>query len=240
MRRIATGARGPLWLRAERQAAGRGRSGRSWSSPAGNLSATLLFEPGCAIEQAHQLSLVTGVAIFDAVVATFAEAGIAAPSGLRVKWPNDLMIGDAKLSGVLIESSIIGGHLVAVIGCGLNIASVPEVTDRPVTRLVDYGLTEVGPAEFLERLSASLVAWLRCWDRGVGFAEIREAWLARAGAIGAEMTVNAGDGPIAGRFQGIDEVGALLLVNTAGKVHRFHFGDVTHTGTGAGPADGDA
>ncbi|MCB1512977.1 MAG: biotin--[acetyl-CoA-carboxylase] ligase, partial [Hyphomicrobiaceae bacterium] len=105
MRRIATGGRGPLWLRAERQAAGRGRSGRSWSSPAGNLSATLLFEPGCAIEQAHQLSLVTGVAIFDAVVATFAEAGIAAPSGLRVKWPNDLMIGDAKLSGVLIESS---------------------------------------------------------------------------------------------------------------------------------------
>lgn len=240
MRRVAQGERGPVWFRAERQAAGRGRSGRSWSSPAGNLSATLLFAPGCLIEAAHELSLVTGVAIFDAVVASFQAHGMPVPDGLRVKWPNDLMIGDAKLSGVLIESTIMKGELLAVIGCGLNIASVPDVADRPVTRLADHGLSAVSPAEFLERLSSALEGWLWTWDCARGFAAIRVAWLERTGPLGADMTVNAGEGPVKGKFQGIDEAGALLLSDAAGKVHRFHFGDVTLPGASAAPADGDS
>lgn len=236
LRRAAKGERGPVWLRADRQLQGRGRSGRAWASPSGNLSATLLFRPGCEVERLSQLSLIAGIAVFDAVAASFSSAGVSVPDGLRVKWPNDVMIAEAKLSGILIETTHMGGEIVAAVGCGMNISTTPDVTGRAVTRLADHGI-ETTPSDVLGHLSHAFRRWLAVWQAGDNFPAIREAWLERAGPLGAPMTIHTGAGHSAGAFSGIDPAGALLLMDAAGSLRRFHYGDVTQPGANTAPTD---
>lgn len=236
MRRAVKGERGPLWLRADRQLQGRGRSGRVWASPSGNLSATLLFCPGCEVERLSQLSFVAGIAVFDAVAASFSSAGVSAPEGLRVKWPNDVMIAGAKLSGILIETTHMGGEIVAAVGCGVNISVMPDVTGRDVTRLADHGI-DTTPSDVLGHLSRAFAHWLAVWQAGGNFSAIREAWLERAGPLGAPMTIHTGEGKTSGAFNGIDPAGALLLIDAAGSLRRFHYGDVTQPGANVAPTD---
>lgn len=234
MRRAATGERGPLWLRADRQLAGKGRSGRAWQSPSGNLSATLLFTPGCDAGALGHLSLIAGVAVHDAVCRAFEAEARTPPSGLRLKWPNDVMIDQAKLAGILIETSIFSGQVVAAVGCGLNITVTPPVEARTVTRLADHGLAIKAPG-LLALLSAAMWEWLAVWDRGAGFSAVRTAWLDRAGPGGTPLTVNTGSGPVRGEFAGLDDEGALLLADPAGMVRRFHYGDVTFAASAIDP-----
>lgn len=230
MRRASGGERGPLWLLADRQTRGRGRSGRSWQSAPGNLAATLLFEPGCPLGMLHQLSLLTGVAAHDGISALAREAS--RPAGrLALKWPNDILVDGAKLGGILIESTTFGTTTVAAIGIGLNVASAPGIPGRASTCLASLGVA-LPAREVLEAISAALASRLARWDRGRNFDDIRRAWLERASPPGSEMTINTGEGPIAGRFAGLDETGALLLdcTGAAGAprtTRRFTFGDVT-------------
>jgi len=100
--RALAGEIGPLWIMARRQSHGRGRSGRQWASEPGNLYASLLQRVVCRQSVVHQLSLVAGVATVEAIVAA-AGAPIA---GLRLKWPNDVLIGAAKCAGILPESQM--------------------------------------------------------------------------------------------------------------------------------------
>lgn len=235
MQLALAGEPGPLWVRAERQTAGRGRSGRGWVSLSGNLHASLLIRPRCAIADAAQLSLVAGVALFDAVRRLSAPGD---PAGLRVKWPNDILIADAKLGGILIESTIVapGSQLVTVVGLGLNLAAAPDVPARPATHLAAHGLS-CSPRDMLHALDSALWSWLSCWDDGRGFARVREGWLARAGAQGERVSVNAGGGPVAGRFAGLGVDGALLILDDAGRERRFTFGDVTLLPAGGAATD---
>jgi BirA family transcriptional regulator, biotin operon repressor / biotin---[acetyl-CoA-carboxylase] ligase len=226
MRRATQGECGPLWLRADRQIAGKGRSGRGWSSPAGNLSATLLFVPDCPLDCLAQLSLVFGIALVEAVTAACASAGQPTLDGLHLKWPNDVLIGPAKLAGILIETSVISGRTIVAVGCGVNIAIAPAVADRRVTCLADHGIA-LAPSAFLEMLSAAAQDWLQNWSGGRGFGAIRAAWLVRANPVGTPISVNTGRGSEAGLFAGLDTDGALLMSDGAGNLRRFHFGDVT-------------
>ncbi len=107
MRRVLAGARGPLWIRADRQTSGRGRSGRTWSSGPGNLYASYLTALSCPPAMAGQLSLVSGVAVVDAL----RRAG--AVPGLRLKWPNDILIGTAKIGGISTTTRTRSGNWVA-------------------------------------------------------------------------------------------------------------------------------
>lgn len=226
MRRAAAGERGPLWLRADQQVAGKGRSGRGWSSPTGNLSATLLFGPHCPLECLAQLSLVFGVTFYETVVAACASAGRPLPEGLHLKWPNDVLIGDAKLAGILIETSVMSGATIVAVGCGANLAVAPAVPDRSVTCLADHGVT-VTPRSFLDLLAATARQWLEVWADGADFDDICAAWLDRASPLGTAISVNTGHGAQAGHFAGLDRDGALLMSDEAGNLRRFHFGDVT-------------
>lgn len=221
MRRVLAGERGPLWLRADLQTQGRGRSGRTWVSPRGNLYATLVFAPGCPVGSVHQLSLVAGIAVHDAVT----SFGRVVPH-LRLKWPNDVLVGDAKLAGVLAES-IAGpdGAPVVLLGVGVNLASSPG-TAASATHLSAHGLSPA-PDAALRALDATLARWLAVWDRGHGFARIRAAWLERAGPPGELLSVNAVGGRLEGRFVGLDADGSLLIHDTEGNRRRFTFGDVT-------------
>ncbi|MCC7253872.1 biotin--[acetyl-CoA-carboxylase] ligase [Hyphomicrobium sp.] len=220
MRRAQAGERGPLWIMADVQTAGRGRSGRSWSSETGNLHASLLLTLALPQPKAYQLALVTGVAVFDALRAVLRPV----PPGLRLKWPNDILIDGEKTGGILIESSAGADGLAAVVGIGLNVRTSPAGLDRPATHLAAHGACPE-PSVLLASIADALTAWLATWDEGRGFAAVREAWLNRAHPIGERMGINTGTEHVVGAFAGLDPEGALLL-DAEGSVRRFTFGDV--------------
>lgn len=225
MRRARSGERGPLWIMSSQQTAGKGRSGRTWTSDAGNLFASYLFTLDRGRSQAYQLSLVAGVAAYDAVRPLLDDRAAAV---LRLKWPNDLLIGTAKLGGILVESTThpAAAGLAAVIGIGLNLASHPDGLGRAATHLSGLGVT-LSPPEMRDKLGLSLARWLEIWNEGQEFDRVRTAWIERAGPEGEELSVNAGSGPVLGRYAGLAPDGALLLVDLDGSLRRISYGDVT-------------
>lgn len=235
MRLAAAGETGPLWIWAGTQTLGRGRSGRTWVSVPGNLYASLLVRLECPPTAVHQLSLVAGVAAHDAIREAGSRAGTALAE-LRLKWPNDVLFGDAKLAGILPESTTpTGAHSssIAVIGVGMNLAGHPDGLGRAVTHLAAHGIA-IPPGAMLEFLAAAMDDWLRRWNNGDGFARVREAWLQRAGTPGEPMVINTGREIVEGSFLGIDAQGALVLRDLSGNERRFTYGDVTlGTATGA-------
>ena len=202
--------------------AGRGRSGRTWTSQSGNLFASFVTTLDCPAAKAGQLSLVAGVAVVDAI----RRAG--SVPGLRLKWPNDILIGTAKTGGILVESTSRPPHAgtIAVIGVGLNLVSAPDDLGRAATFLAQHGLA-LSPREALCFLAQTMSDWIGIWENGEDFARVREAWLDRAGPYGEALTVNAAGGPVTGSFAGLDDTGALLIDDADGRQLSFSFGDVT-------------
>lgn len=225
-RRAASGERGPLWITAARQTAGRGRSGRSWTSAGGSLAATLLVTTGAPATAIPQLSLLAGVAAHDALARVISDHRGRAEPALRLKWPNDLLLGGVKLGGILVECGTFDAALVAFVGIGINVAARADVAGRPTAALADLGIAPT-PSEVLLALDDALLSWLAVWSAGAGFADLRRAWLDRAGPAGEPMLVNAGEGAVAGAFAGLDQDGALLLDAASGERRRFAWGDVT-------------
>ncbi len=226
LRRASSGERGPLWIMAHRQTAGRGRSGRRWQSGDGNLMATLLFAPECQPSALHQLSLLTGVAVHDALT-VYAPIETSAPRRLRLKWPNDILLDTSKLGGILVESTSFAGTIVAAIGIGINIAAAPALADRAVARLNDIAPEAPSARDILAALDAQLRQWLATWHAGRDFEAIRAAWLERAGPIGEPITIHAGKSLVSGLFAGLATDGALLVQHHNGDVESFTTGDVS-------------
>jgi len=166
-----------MWLRADRQYAGRGRQGRAWVSPPGNFYASTLVRLAGGEPPAPTLALVAAVALHEAV-------SVFCPGGPSIKWPNDLLLDGAKLSGILLERS---GDAV-VIGFGVNLAHHPDDLDRPATSLAAATGSAPDPDTFLAVLADSLARRLYRW-RSEGLAPIRAAWLERAHPIGTALTV---------------------------------------------------
>lgn len=193
------------WLRAGSQTGGKGRQGREWRSPRGNLYASTLVRLQPGDPPAPTLALVAAVALQEV-------ARRHAPE-VRIKWPNDLLVAGAKVAGILLER-----HADAVIiGFGVNLASHPEDLGRPATSLG----TPVAPDAFLERLATALREWLALW-RKEGFATVRAAWLAAAHPVGTPLASTSGEGI----FEGLDESGGLRLRLEDGSIKVIHAGDV--------------
>jgi BirA family biotin operon repressor/biotin-[acetyl-CoA-carboxylase] ligase len=221
------GERGPLWITAERQTAGRGRRGRPWISPAGNLYASLLLTEPATSERWPQLSFVAALAIHDAV----AQVAPDCAARLAIKWPNDVLHAGRKLAGILIEGGEGSGGSVVAIGIGINCASHPPVTEFPATDLAAAGAS-VSPATLLGVLSATMLARLAQWARG--FSSIRADWIARATGIGEMARVRLADREIAGRFEAIDPAGGLVLRLPDGSTTTVMAGDVFMASAPAG------
>jgi len=204
-----------LAILARRQTSGRGRAGRAWQSEAGNLHLSVLLRP------TGQAREVAGYALLAAVALHEAALHHAPMRALRLKWPNDLMEGDAKLAGILTEAALDerGGIAHLVQGFGVNLAHAPEVEGRAVTCL-----GPIPPEDFAATLLERLAHWQRI-RLLEGFAPIREAWMARGPTKGALITLRQGDNPVSGRYEGLAEDGGLLLA-TAGRLHAFHAGEV--------------
>jgi BirA family transcriptional regulator, biotin operon repressor / biotin---[acetyl-CoA-carboxylase] ligase len=218
--RARTGAPGPLWITAARQSAGRGRRGRTWTSEPGNLYATLLLTDPAPAERAAELSFVAALAVHDAVIDT--EPSLAARVDL--KWPNDVLIDDAKVAGILLESEGAEPFTVAV-GIGVNCAHHPEGTAYPATDLAAAGAS-VAPEALFATLSRTMLVRLTQWDRGRGFAAIRGDWLARADGVGEPIRIALPDLDLEGRFETLDAAGHLMLRTGDGRVVAIAAGDV--------------
>ena len=208
--RARAGARGALWISAQRQETGRGRRGSNWTSPPGNLYATLLLCDPSPPAQAPQLSFVAALALHDAVAECAPQVGPL----LKVKWPNDLLLGGAKLAGILIEGESEPSFAV-VIGFGVNCSAHPPHTPYPATDLAAAG-APVEPARLLAALAEAMARRLSQWARGDGFAGIRADWLKRAAGLGHEIRVRSPEREFSGVFEGLDDAGDLLVRGPAG------------------------
>lgn len=204
------GAAEGLWLRAERQSGGRGRQGRGWVSPPGNLYASTLVRLQPGDPPAPTVALMAAVALHEALA--LAAPGLA----FVIKWPNDVLVGAAKLAGILLERQ---GEAV-IIGFGVNLAHHPEGLERPVTSLAALG-AQVEAGAFLEILDEIFARWLARW-RGEGIAPVRSRWLAAAHPVGTALSTSEGEG----LFDGLNENGALRLRLADGQSRVIHAGDV--------------
>ncbi len=195
---------------AREQSAGRGRRGNFWHSPAGNLHCSLLLRPRGSAADAAQLGFAAALA-----VAETAEHFLPRGAAIALKWPNDVLLGGKKLAGVLLESRAAGDGLeFLVIGIGMNLAAYPPDTPYPATSLAIWGV-EVTPDAALPILAARLLGWYEAWRQG--FALVRAAWLERAAGVGEAIRVRLPGGEIAGRFDGLDAGGRLVLSGPGGR-----------------------
>ena len=208
-----------VWAR--RQSAGRGRRGRAWDSPPGNLYLSVILRPACAARHVAQLSFVAALATIDLVDARL-------PGRARCKWPNDILVEGAKVAGVLLESAL-GAHGRVdwvVLGIGVNLASHPGIEGPvPSTSLAAAGAPPLAPAEALSLLLAALARRRQEWETQ-GFAAVRRAWLDRAHGLGRPVTVANGRERLTGVFAGLDADGALVLAREGASQLTIAAGDV--------------
>lgn len=220
-RLAAADAPAPIWLRADRQTAGRGRRGRAWETASGNLAATLLLRPNRPAAECAQLSFVTAIAAADAI------ARFAPGSEIKVKWPNDVLAGGRKIAGILLESAS-GGSAVPfwlAIGIGINLSAFPEGTEFPATSIAALGAAAPSPKDMMLELASAFAKWYDVWA-AQGFSPIRDAWLARAAKLGERIIARLQNEEITGVFEGIDETGALILREGQGKTRAIAAGEI--------------
>lgn len=201
------------WLRAERQTSGRGRQGRAWQSPIGNLYASTIVRWRSGDPSAPSLALVAGIALAE-IVAMFVPAAL-------LKWPNDIVVGDAKLAGILLERA----DDAIVVGFGINVASHPVLPGRATTSLDEAG-GSLGPAALVDLLSQRFAEWLARW-RSEGIAAVIARWLDLAHPPGTMLRAALPDQTtVTGSFVGLDGAGALMLALPDGAIRTIHAGDI--------------
>ena len=223
-RRAEAGEGGPLWIAARLQTAGRGRRGRAWETPTGNLAATWLGVTRKSPAEAAQVSFVAALAAGD-LAASYVPSSL-----VRLKWPNDPMVDGRKVGGILVESGKRDdGALWLACGIGVNLAHAPVQVERPATTLGAHlsaeHATPPKPERALEQLAAAFDRWAAVWERD-GFDPVRAAWTERAAGLGAPCEARLGTETVHGVAEALEADGALRLRLASGEVRRITAGDV--------------
>ncbi len=208
-----------IWAKA--QTGGRGRRGRAWTSPAGNLYCSILMRPTEPAQMAGQLGFVVSLAGAEAVRSVLPADRMAA-----VKWPNDVLVSSRKVAGILLESqSSVPGRLDwLVAGFGLNIVSHPDAVEYPASDLRAEGASTTARA-MLEAYLESFARWRARW-RDEGFASVRNAWTGLAVGLGRDIKVRLTDETLEGRFRALDDAGGLVLELPDGNLRVITSGQV--------------
>ncbi|AMS41866.1 biotin--[acetyl-CoA-carboxylase] ligase [Aminobacter aminovorans] len=235
LERAMAGDPGKLWVVSKKQESGRGRRGRAWATPEGNLAATLLKVLDHDLQYAATLGFVAGLALADALDAVAPNArfsvGVDGGSGqgvkrFELKWPNDVLASGAKLAGILLESTLLGqGRLAIAIGIGVNVVAHPTDVPYPATSLASLGAGVDAETLFLA-LSDAWSENERIWAGGRGLAAIRKRWLARAAGLGSEVAVRIEGNVVRGVFETIDEDCRFVIRDTKGEAVKIAAGDV--------------
>lgn len=203
----------PTWILAHEQTAAKGRRGRDWSMPAGNFAASLVWRPTGAPEQMALRSFTASLALHDALTHLGARE-------LSLKWPNDVLLNERKLAGILLEVPSPG---LLVLGIGVNLAAAPtpeqvEPGAVPPISLLDATGVSVEPLTLLDVLAAAFAkreAQLMTW----GFAPIRAEWTRHVARLGQHITARLPGETVHGVFTDVDQDGHLILKTDTGLRH---------------------
>lgn len=237
LRAARAGDCGAHWFVTTLQTAGRGRRGRVWIAPRGNLAATLLMVVEDDPAAAATLGFVGGLALDEALRAVApslavrigldaADAGGAAGDRLRLKWPNDVLLDGGKLAGIGLEAASLGaGKLAVAVGIGVNVVAAPEGLPYPAASLAALGLA-LDAGDVFRALSDAAAGLVRLWDGGAGFPTLRRLWLDRAAGLGEAVAVRSGEEVLKGAFETIDERGRLIVRGADGAMRAIAAGEV--------------
>lgn len=235
LERAVAGDPGRLWVVSKKQESGRGRRGRVWATPEGNLAASLLMVLERDLQRAAILGFVAGLALADALDAVAPNArfsvGVDGGSGqgikrFELKWPNDVLASGAKLAGILLESTLLSQERLAIsIGIGVNVVAHPDDLPYPATSLASLGAGVDAETLFLA-LSDAWSENERLWAGGRGLEDIRKKWLARAAGLGSEVAVRVDGNVVRGVFETIDEDCRFVIRGANGETVKIAAGDV--------------
>lgn len=225
-RLAAAGAPDGTIIWALEQTAGKGRRGRRFQSPPGNLYATILLRPECAPAVAAQVTFVAAIAAAETAASLLPPARL-----VELKWPNDLLVDGRKVAGILLEASAEQTRLEwLAVGIGINLRHSPPELRDVATSLRAAGATNITVGSVLEPLAERFLQWYERW-RAAGFAPIRARWLDLARGLGEAVEVRLDDRAICGRFADLDESGALVVDLASGGRQFVSAGDVFYQGT---------
>lgn len=226
---------GKLWVVCKNQQNGRGRRGRAWLSPEGNLAATLLVVADFELRLAATLGFVAGLALAEALDAVMPKdhfaIGLDGGSGtdkdrFELKWPNDVLASGAKLAGILLESTLLeNGRFAVAVGIGVNVVAYPQDLPYPATSLKALGTGCDAETLFLA-LSDAWNTNARLWSNGDGLSTIRSLWLERAAGIGGEVAVRIEGEVVRGIFETIDDDCRFVIRDESGTARTIAAGDV--------------
>lgn len=192
---------------AKAQRAGRGRMNRNWVSPQGNLYFSLILQPKISLDKLPQISFVAAVAlrlVLQKLCILFNEA---TEAKVENKWPNDVLINQKKVAGILLESELQTGFV--VLGIGVNLVSNPENVLFKAGNLKEF-FVDISPQELLENFLKEFdLIYQNYLD--FGFKKTRNLWLERAFSLNKKIKINLEDEVLEGVFIGVDELGNLLL-----------------------------
>ena len=234
LERAHAGDSGNLWVVSKHQSGGRGRRGRQWDTPPGNLAATILVIDKVAPATAATLGFVAGLSLSDALNATvpagrFAvglDGSSAKGDRFELKWPNDVLADGAKLAGILLESTVFAdGRLAVAIGIGVNVVAHPSDVPYPATSLNALHSRVDAEGLFLA-LSDAWVDNMRLWNEGRGLSAIRERWLSRAAGLGNRVAVKVEGRVASGVFETIDDACRFVIREDDGNLLHIAAGDV--------------
>lgn len=208
-----------VWSR--RQTQGRGRQDRTWMSPLGNLYCSVVLRPNRPASQIAQLGFAASLAAIEAI------EPVAPSTRAMLKWPNDVLMDERKVAGILLEAGSNGAKndIWLVVGCGINIAHFPENVPYPAISIVSATGFQMAVEDVLSGFCAQFDLWYRHW-KAEGFAPVREAWLSRAHPKGTPLNVRLPTATIPGTFEDLDTDGTLVLAGEGGTLHRIAAGDV--------------
>ena len=204
------------WLRAERQSSGKGRMGRAWEGEGGNLFASTLVRFSSRDPSPASLAFVAAVTVHQVLSDFVGETAV------RLKWPNDVMAGQAKLCGMLLERV----DDAVIVGIGINVASAPDVPDRLTISLAEMGVSGCDAGSLTSLIAEAFAQWVERW-RTYGTEPVIRAWMDRAHPVGTPLIAQLPDGErVEGRFETLDTDGTLILRLADGGRRAIHAGDV--------------
>ena len=217
----------PTWIIAKRQSKGKGRNGSSWSSGAGNFSGSVILFPSVERSYFHLYGFFVGVALYN-TIKKIVKDGI----DIRLKWPNDLMIENGKVAGILLENVQIpnGDGIGVIVGVGVNLNSAPNIklntTNRYNTQCVaNFTTYKIDQLNFFSKFIDELKE-LGSYVAEKDLCSILNLWKPRSYDIGTLIQISDNKGGInTGTFLGLDEIGGLIVSDNSG-TKKIYSGDV--------------
>lgn len=214
-----------LVILAKSQNKGRGRDGKYWQSDIGNLYASILLNNYMPSSNQSQLTLVAALAVHEVVNELLLEANNSQKATL-IKWPNDILVDNKKIAGILLESVILNSKNSAIIvGIGINITNHPSITARTATDLLAEGV-DCKIEQVLNLLMINFDKYFCIW-KDYGYLNIKNQWLSKAAGLGKSVIIKSNDNELVGTFEDLDDEGNIKIRDNEGKLSTYLTGEVS-------------